>query len=90
MPELWPVVNQHPGAWSLALIGNASGTVLGRSGISIQGVFDKTSCASGAPPSMKIGFSGLAHGISARRTQWSIDAEDSRICAARRSRSAQG
>jgi len=29
-------------------------------GISIRGVFDKTSCASGAPPSMKIGFSGLA------------------------------
>jgi hypothetical protein len=27
---------------------------------SIRGVFDKTSCASGAPPSMKIGFSGLA------------------------------
>jgi hypothetical protein len=27
--------------WSLALIGNASGTVLGRSRISIRGVFDE-------------------------------------------------
>ena len=29
------------GGWSLALIGNASGSLLGRSGISIRGVFDK-------------------------------------------------
>ena len=33
---------------------------MGRSRISIRSVFDKTSCASGAPPSMKIGFGGLA------------------------------
>jgi len=45
---------------SLALIGNASGTGLGRSRISLRGVFDETSCASGAPPGMKMGFSVLA------------------------------
>jgi hypothetical protein len=33
-------VEATPG-WSLALIGNASGTVLGRRGISIRGVFDE-------------------------------------------------
>ena len=43
---------------SLASIGNASGQTFGAEGILIRGVFDKTSCASGAPPSMKIGFSG--------------------------------
>jgi hypothetical protein len=48
-----------PGS-SLALIGNAAEQTFGAEGILIRGVFDKTSCASGAPPSMKIGFSGLA------------------------------
>jgi len=54
---------RHPkvlAVWSLALIGNASGQTFGAEDISIRGVFDKTSCVSGAPPSMKIGFSGLA------------------------------
>jgi hypothetical protein len=46
---------------SLALIGNASGQTFGAEGILIRGVFDKTSCASGAPASMKIGFSGRLH-----------------------------
>ena len=37
----WEQGSWSSSRWSLALIGNASGTVLGRSRISIRGVFDE-------------------------------------------------
>jgi hypothetical protein len=46
------------GGWSLALIGNASGQSFGLEQNLDPRRFDETSCASSAPPRMKIGFSG--------------------------------